>query len=61
MQIKCVDEGWEVYNGSIWYIVGSFEDGYSVYDSDGSEMGGFGNERYSSYNFESCLMWIYNS
>lgn len=61
MTIRSVDVGWEVYNGGMWYyLVGNPEDSYTVYD-DLNEEGDFGKELYSSYDFESCLVWIQNS
>ena len=58
MTITSIDEGWEIYNSGTWYyILGNYDDGYEVYD----DLNHIDRELYSNKDFESCLMWVYNS
>ena len=52
MNIVLTDDYWVVEGGYI--IKGNVDDGYVVYDE-------YGNYWYEGNDFESCLVWIWNS
>ena len=66
MNITPYEFGWNVENeGSVYAIMGNPEDGYDIYEenvyAENEEEHTEISPVYSNVDFESCLMWCFNS